>query len=171
MSTAKPENRFIAGVHKHLPQTYMEKMNNPWRSGTADVWYSGRAGDLWVEYKFLERIPRSNGILPDLTPRQRRWLNSRIDEGRNVAVVLGTPTGGVIYRNKEWLTPMDYVALEGRIVPKDEVARWIFSQVGVGNADRQPSGGNIKTGRSKLQDHRNFDSRVLLDQGNDSEGA
>jgi len=130
MSTTKPENRFIAGIHKNLPRTYAEKMNNPWRAGTPDVWYSGDRGDLWIEYKYIERIPRSLQILPDLTPRQKRWLNNRFDEGRNVAVVLGTPTGGVIYRNKEWLTPMDNETLSGLVVPKDEIARWIFSQVG-----------------------------------------
>ena len=129
MST-KPENRFIGSVHRYLPKTYAEKMNNPWRAGTADVWYSGDRGDLWVEYKFIERLPRSLEILPDLTPRQRRWLNARYDEGRNVAVVLGTPTGGVIYRDKEWTRPQDQVTLQGLLVPKDEIARWIYSQVG-----------------------------------------
>ena len=130
MSTTKPENRFIESVHRHLPRTYAEKMNNPWRAGTADVWYSGDRGDLWIEYKFIERVPRSAEILPDLTPRQKRWLNNRFNEGRNVAVVLGTPTGGVIYRNKEWMRPLDHVTLAGLIVPRDEIARWIFSQVG-----------------------------------------
>lgn len=130
MST-KPENRFIAGVHRHLPHTYAEKMSNPWRSGTPDVWYSGDRGELWVEYKFIERIPRTEEILPDLTPLQSRWLNNRFDEGRNVAVVLGTPTGGVIYRNKQWLVPLGHGALAQLLVPKDEIARWIFSQVGV----------------------------------------
>lgn len=130
MSTTKPENRFIGSVHRYLPRTYAEKMNNPWRAGTADVWYSGDRGDLWVEYKFIERIPRSAEILPDLTPRQKRWLNNRFDEGRNVAVVLGTPTGGVIYRNKEWMRPLDHVTFAGLIVPRDEIARWIYSQVG-----------------------------------------
>ena len=130
MSTTKPENRFIGSVHRYLPRTYAEKMNNPWRAGTADVWYSGDRGDLWVEYKFIERIPRSAEILPDLTPRQKRWLNNRYDEGRNVAVVLGTPTGGVIYRNKEWMRPLDHVTFAGLIVPRDEIARWIYSQVG-----------------------------------------
>ena len=132
MGATKPENSFIRGVHKYLPKTYAEKMNNPWRSGTADVWYSGDRGDLWVEYKYIERIPRSAEILPDLTPRQKRWLNNRFDEGRNVAVVLGTPSGGVIYRNKEWMRPLDNETLSGLIVPRDEIARWIFSQVGAG---------------------------------------
>lgn len=130
MSTTKPENSFIRGVNKYLPRTYAEKMSNPWRAGTADVWYSGSAGDLWVEYKYLERVPRSKEILPDLTPRQKRWLNNRFDEGRNVAVVLGTPKGGVIYRNKEWMKPLTQQEVLARIVSREEIARWIFSQVG-----------------------------------------
>lgn len=131
MATTKPENTFIAGVHKAIPQVYAEKMNNPWRAGTPDVYYSGDVGDLWVEYKFIERIPRSKEILPELTPRQSRWLNNRFDEGRNVAVVLGTPLGGVIYRNKEWLTPLDTEAFTALLIPRKEVALWILSQVGV----------------------------------------
>lgn len=130
MATQKPETRFIGAIHKMIPQVYAEKMNNPWRAGTPDVYYSGDVGDLWVEYKFIERIPRSKEILPELTPRQSRWLNNRYDEGRNVAVVLGTPLGGVIYRNKEWLTPLDSEALEALVIPRKEVALWILSQVG-----------------------------------------
>lgn len=130
MASSKPETSFIRGVHRHLPRTHCEKMNNPWRSGTADVWYSGDRGDLWVEYKYIERIPRSEAILPDLTPRQKRWLKARYGEGRNVAVVLGVPRGGVIYRNMDWLRPLDTEALTQLVVPKDEIARWIYSQVG-----------------------------------------
>lgn len=133
----KPENSFIAGVNRLIPNTYAEKMNNPWRAGTADVWYSGVDGDLWVEYKYLPRIPRSSEILPDLTPRQMRWLNNRFDEGRNVAVVLGTPLGGVIYRRKAWSVPMDSEAFKKLIVPKAAIARWIFSEVGAGRCQSQ----------------------------------
>lgn len=132
MSTTKPENRFIGSLHKKLPKgIHAEKMSNPWRTGTADVWYSGVDGDLWIEYKFIERIPRSAEILPDLTPRQMQWLNDRFAEGRNVAVVLGTPTGGVIYRNGEWSIPLSPDAFKERMVSKEEIARWISSQIGV----------------------------------------
>ena len=131
MST-KPESTFIGSVHKKFSgkKPYIEKMYNPLRSGTPDVYYSGDVGDLWVEYKFIPRIPRSAEILPDLTPRQRRWLNDRFAEGRNVAVVLGTPDGGVIYRDQEWNNPLSSTELVSRIVSRVDVARWITSQVG-----------------------------------------
>ena len=131
MST-KPETSFIASVHKKfgVSKPYFEKTNNPFRAGTPDVYYSGEAGALWVEYKFIPRIPRSTEILPDLSARQSRWLNDRFAEGRNVAVVLGTPDGAVIYRDLEWCKPLSGTELAARLVSREEVAQWIFSQVG-----------------------------------------
>lgn len=126
----KPETTFIGSIHRLIPQVYAEKMNNPFRAGTADVWYSGELGDLWVEYKFIERIPDSKEIVPDLSPRQVRWLGNRLDEGRNVAVVLGTPTGGVVYRRRSWLIPQSKAELEARLMTRAQLAQWILDQVG-----------------------------------------
>lgn len=128
--SVKPESQYISSVHKKLPRTYAEKNNNPYRSGTPDVWYSGDKGDLWVEYKFLPKTPKRTEILPELSPRQKRWLGNRLDEGRNVAVVLGTPKGGVIYRNRQWLTPLSPEEFGLRLVSNQEVADWIHSETG-----------------------------------------
>lgn len=101
----KPENTFIDAIHRHLaPSLHREKMNNPYSSGTPDVWYSGVAGDLWLEYKFLPRVPQRGTVTPLklLSPLQLRWLNERHTEGRTVGVCIGCPTGGLILRNKRW---------------------------------------------------------------------
>lgn len=127
---SKPETTFIRSIHRFIPTVYAEKMSNPWRGGTADVWYSGDCGDLWVEYKYIAKIPKSESILPDLTAQQEKWLKDRYDDGRNVAVVLGTPSGGVIYRDMDWLRSSDHVVFTKRLVPKKEVAQWIYRQVG-----------------------------------------
>lgn len=130
MST-KPESTYIANIHKKLGKTvYAEKNNNPYRSGTPDVWYSGDKGDLWIEYKFIPVIPKRTDILPDCSPRQLRWLGNRLDEGRNVAVVLGTPIGGVIYRNRAWLVPLTPDEFREKLVSNIEIADWIYSEVG-----------------------------------------
>lgn len=129
--SVKPENRYIGSIHKLLPvPVYYEKMCNPYRSGTPDVWYSGSLGDLWVEYKYIPSIPKRTVVLPDLSDRQKRWLGNRLDEGRNVAVVLGTPKGGVIYRQRSWLEPLDPEGLSANLVPNRQIAVWIVSQVG-----------------------------------------
>jgi hypothetical protein len=78
----KPENTFIASVHKHLQCTYFEKMNNPYRSGTPDVWYSGDKSDLWAEYKFIQSIPVKVDVRLDLSELQKLWLRRRYEEGR-----------------------------------------------------------------------------------------
>ena len=136
MST-KPENTFIASVHRKfgISKPYFEKTNNPWRSGTPDVYYSGLLGSMWIEFKFLPRIPRSKEILLDLTPRQRFWLNNRFAEGRNVAVVLGTPDGGVILKSGEWNRSFTSVELSSLVQDRGSIAAWIMSQVGAEQCD------------------------------------
>lgn len=129
----KPENQYISSVHKRWkgkPRPYYEKMNNPFRSGTADVWYSGSLGDYWIEYKYLPKIPESTEIKPDLSPRQRDWLNDRRSEGRRVAVILGSPDGAVIYTNGEWMQPLSKAQVVARLHTRQQVADWIRDQVG-----------------------------------------
>ena len=85
-----------------------------YNGGQADCWYSGHGGDLWVEYKWLARIPPiidlvtkpSPKVDPILSKLQQDWLNSRYDEGRKVAVIVGWKDGGVIYTSKSWNNPL-----------------------------------------------------------------
>lgn len=92
-------------------------MHNPYRGGTADVWYSGKR-DAWIEYKWINSLPKKGVLVPDLSGLQKHWLGSRFIEGRNVFVVVGCPSGAVVFSNPaEWndgLTPVvlskpDYV--------------------------------------------------------------
>ena len=96
--SSKPETVFTNSVNKYLRGVvYFEKMNNPFRAGTADFWYSGKKGDLWIEYKYIPKIPTRTTILPDLSARQLKWLNDREAEGRSVEVIVGHPDGGVVW--------------------------------------------------------------------------
>ena len=123
----KPENQFISGVHKYLTphKPHREKMNNPYSSGTADVWYSGTKADLWIEYKFLPRTPQRGVVTPALSELQKKWLRERHAEGRNVKVVVGCPSGGVIMRGLEWENPMPVPTFLERIASRKELADWI----------------------------------------------
>lgn len=128
---AKPENTFISGVHKHLPSLevlHREKMNNPFRSGTADWWYSGSKADLWVEYKYIPKLPVKALILPDLSERQKDWLAGRYREGRNVAVVVGSPEGCVIYTSLGWLKEIAPEEFRERACTRQELASWLCKQ-------------------------------------------
>lgn len=127
--SAKPENSFRGGVHKYLPRDlYHVKMNNLYSSGIPDDWYSGESGDLWVEYKFIPKLTAKLCELPGLSPIQRLWLDARHAEGRNVAVIVGCPEGGVLYRNLEWNTPITKEAFISRLQARQDLAAWILSQ-------------------------------------------
>jgi hypothetical protein len=116
MSTG-PENRFIAAIHRQLPkELYREKMHNPYRGGTFDVWYSGNKADLWIEYKW------GNNSLSAL---QLKWGEGRHKEGRKVAVARGFASGKCTWytRPEEWVN-----AENGFVGTKDTLVEWIINQ-------------------------------------------
>ena len=128
----KAETTFISSVHKHLPVgVHREKMNNPYRSGTADVWYSGQK-DMWVEYKFLPSLPKrmDTNITLDLSENQKIWLRNRHAEGRNVAVICGCKAGGVVFQGVSWDKPISNPEFTSRIRTRQELAAWLLSQTG-----------------------------------------
>lgn len=128
--TAKPETLYIGRVHKALVNVYHEKNHNAYRGGTPDVWYSGDLGDLWVEYKYIAKLPVRSVILPDLSGLQTRWLGNRYDEGRRVAVIVGSPRGGRIYQAREWLEPLTPEEFCRDLLSPKEIAAWITKKVG-----------------------------------------
>lgn len=106
---SQPENTFISSIHKKLPlKIYRMKNHNAYHGGIADVWYSWHK-DLWVEYKFVP-MPKRDATVIDLTAGkdpiisalQQRWLHSRHDEGRNVAVIVGCKEGGIWLPGISW---------------------------------------------------------------------
>lgn len=128
--SSKPESVFTASVHRHLKaKLYFEKMNNPFRAGTADFWYSGKDGDCWIEYKYIPKIPTRTTILPDLSPRQLKWLKDRVLEGRDVYVVVGHPNGGVVW-DGGFDRPMSPEEFLLRSLTRPQLAAWILAQTG-----------------------------------------
>jgi hypothetical protein len=132
--SVKPENQFRTGIHKYLPvELHHEKMNNPYGSGTADDWYSGNKSDIWIEYKFLPRIPQRGDIWlcntnvkqPMLSKLQQKWLHDRHVEGRKVYVIVGCSSGGVIMSSLNWEKPMAVDEFTQRIATRKELAGWI----------------------------------------------
>lgn len=129
--SAKPESTFILSVHKKLPHAlHKEKMHNPYRGGTADCWYSGSKGDLWIEYKFVPKIPVKVNVEANLSDLQKQWLEGRSREGRRVAVIIGCKEGGVICTDFSWLKSFTPDAFRKQIRTRDEIAAWILSLTG-----------------------------------------
>lgn len=125
----KPENNFIAGVHKRLPAAvYRMKTNNPYVAGIPDCYYSGKRGDLWAEYKYVAKLPARVPVKIELSALQRQWLEGRDAEGRNVVIIVGHGKDGIILRVNnldEELTAYDF---RERMVAQQYIAEWIAEQ-------------------------------------------
>lgn len=126
--SSKPENTFIQSIHKHVPSlVYRMKNNNPFVGGIPDVWYSARS-DMWVEYKFLPRVPQRGVVAPTklLSPLQVQWLNERHKEGRTVKVVIGCPVGGIILHSPaEWESDLSAAQFTAKLQDRKSLAAWI----------------------------------------------
>lgn len=112
----KPERRFRQSVTKYLKSIYVWPINDSWHAGVPDHYYSGSNGDLWAEYKYFPTDRDTFDLTrPEKTPKltriQQHWLGARHDEGRQVRVIVGMPSGGVILMNKEWLAPVEIQCL------------------------------------------------------------
>lgn len=92
-----------------MDELYRMKNHNEFNAGIADVWYSGTASDLWVEYKFIAVPVRDTTVIdlvsgdkPAISHLQQAWLTERHAEGRNVGVIVGCKDGGVWFPGVSW---------------------------------------------------------------------
>ena len=126
----KPESRYILRVARHLESCVArEKTNNPYRAGIPDVYYEGNKANLWVEFKWYPRRPevidlRDQKKKPHQTTLQQNWLKRSAGNGQLVAVISGTPDGGIILPGLAW-DCLIQVKPEHLLSPK-EVAAWIY---------------------------------------------
>ena len=125
----KPESRFITSVNAKIPKTvHREKMHNVYRGGTFDVWYSGSKADLWIEYKWIPRIPARGRVVPDMSSLQLQWGKGRSAEGRGVLVVVGCPEGAVMLPfPSQWEAGVTAEEFRRALVTKSTLAAWIHS--------------------------------------------
>lgn len=126
--SSKPETTFIQSIHRHLPkEVYREKMANPYRGGTPDVWYSGNKRDLWVEYKFIPKLAVRVPNKIELSELQRLWLEARQAEGRNVAVIVGHPGGGIVLFSP-FPREIDTETILQNTLTRTRLADWIYAR-------------------------------------------
>jgi hypothetical protein len=126
---SKPETNFIKRINKAFGKTpqespYSEKMHNPYRGGTPDVYYEGEKGSMWVEFKWYPRQPKTITTFEKLTPLQTAWITRAYGNGINVAIVAGCPNGAMIITELATDTEFPFVPQ-----PEKEVSQWIWSQV------------------------------------------
>lgn len=106
------------------------KNHNQYNGGIPDVWYSGPAADLWIEYKFVALPKRENTLITiELSELQKNWITSRDAEGRSVGVIVGSKDGGVWFPGTTWNTEVTMLqfraSIESRKTLADRIARFV----------------------------------------------
>ena len=128
------EHAYIRSVHnnikKYHPAVYVWKINDPYQGGVADCYYSAER-DMWVEYKFVPKLPvrPDTPVRIDLSALQQEWLRARHEQGRNVAVVVGSPDGATILPGLAWEAGISAADFRSSMVDKKQVVNYILGQV------------------------------------------
>lgn len=154
MATKKPENKYIDRLKRllpsppvprvivgpdgtpvwekpndALPRLYYMKNNNPYIAGIFDSWFSGEAGDCWIEFKYEPVMPVRRILVPDLSPLQVAWGRGRHHEGRNVFVVVGHESSGLLLTEPDdWTKAFAPEEFRSRLIPNSEIADYIMQQ-------------------------------------------
>ena len=128
------EHAYIRSIHSRLrkdaPSVYARKINDPYQGGVADAYYSD-SRDMWIEYKYLKALPKraTTRIEPGLSELQKDWLRERHAQGRNVAVIIGSPDGSMILPGITWDATINQADFISSAVDKSQVVAYIKSQV------------------------------------------
>lgn len=134
-----PEGKYIDKVHRQIdklfsPDNYRMSNTNPYIGGIPDIYYEGRFGCLWVEYKYLEKLPKILDLIDPkkklLTANQIKWLRRGNSNHGNVAVILGTATGeGIWFKNLSWEVQHSSKTLIPKLMTPKEMASKIVSHI------------------------------------------
>lgn len=97
------ENTFWQALRKKLvPRVYALKLNLRFAAGVPDCWLSGSEQDLWIELKYLQKLPPVVDPTKLLSALQQEWIKERFDEGRWVGVVIGSSQGHLFFPGLSW---------------------------------------------------------------------
>jgi hypothetical protein len=105
---------------------YCLKIQTMLNNGVPDLWCSAKR-DIWLEIKYRNNIPakQSTYFFPGLSALQQQWIEGRLSEGRNVAVILGSPIGCYIYTNGQWA---EGITRNQLTMSRQDVTQWIKDQ-------------------------------------------
>ena len=93
------EHGFVKAVHRHLsPDTYKWKIHDTYTGGVPDAMYAGPACLLFVEYKFIQNLPKrkQTPIKTGLSALQEQWLEKMFGYKVVVMVIIGSNQGVAI---------------------------------------------------------------------------
>ncbi len=131
------ESGFWQSLRKHLvPRVYALKLNVNFIGGIPDVWLSGSEQDLWMENKYLQKLPPIIDATKLLTTLQQSWLEERYNEGRQVGVLIGSSEGHVFLPGLLWQDSLSRLSFLSRAKSTKNMANQLVELLGI----RQPPG-------------------------------
>jgi len=101
------ETSFWQSLRKKLvPRVYALKLNLRFVAGVPDCWLSGSEEDLWLELKYVQKLPPIVDSTKLLTALQQQWLAERYAEGRRVGALIGSSDGHLFFSGLSWQKPI-----------------------------------------------------------------
>jgi len=122
------EHGFIRSIHNYLnPSIYKWKIHDTYTGGVPDCMYAGPAGVLFVEYKYVDKLPKrvNTMIRHSLSPLQCAWLE-RMQQSTPVALILGVKDTALII-SSDFSTNISKMTYIEESVSRQEVAKWIYN--------------------------------------------
>lgn len=102
------EHSFVKAVHRKLPpEVYKWKIHDTYTGGVPDAMYAGPAGLLFVEYKYLKKLPKkpTTPIKTGLSELQISWLERMLLYNVLVVAIIGSPSGAIVL-TKDFRCPL-----------------------------------------------------------------
>lgn len=127
------ESKRTAALRDKLKgRVFTFKLNARYANGVPDCYYSGAAGDLWNEHKYIRPLPPIIDLTkPSVTSKlQQRWLIGRHKEGRNVAMVVFSDDGHLLLTGLDWQRPITRDEFRELAVPMQELADTLVERLG-----------------------------------------
>lgn len=100
------EHGFIKAVHGKLPKSDLLswKIHDQFAGGVPDAFYAGPAGILFVEYKYVPKLPAKDTTVlrTSLSTQQKLWLDRFHEFGHPCAVIIGCEQRAVVLESRDW---------------------------------------------------------------------
>ncbi len=123
------EHSFIKSIHRYLhPDVHSWKIHDTFTGGVPDAMYSGPAGVLFVEYKYIKQLPKraSTPLKHSLSALQLQWLN-RMKVSAKAALIVGVGDTCIILVD-DFSTNICKTRYIEQAVARKDVARFIYSE-------------------------------------------
>ena len=90
------EHSFIRSIHTNISSdVFVWKIADKYQGGVPDTYYSGPSGYMYIEYKYIQNIPKrsTTKVKVTLTELQRSWLHRAQSHNHLAYTVIGSSAG------------------------------------------------------------------------------